>query len=246
MKATAFSLIEVMVVLAILGVLVTLALPRYEVFMAKSRQAEARINLGVIHSLQESYHLKHDHYFGGYCSKEIMVDKIDADGNVVEDSGGNAIKEPKSVACVATDKLGDPGVTFTMTHAPNAYGLTDAGTMNCYTNDLGFQVTGCSEGELRYGYFVGAGTVGDKTYYQAIAFGCSCTDETRIFPGCDGAGVSRGAGHSYTRPAGLQAAQCTASVGRPEGNTAFATGDAWCSDENRRVENYRDIVEFCS
>lgn len=243
MKAPAFSLIEIMVVLALLGVLVTLALPRYEVFLAKSRQAEARINLGVIHSLQESYHLKHDKYFGGYCGKEVTVK--DNDGDPVLDADGNPEKE--IVRCVkGEDELGDPGVTFRMTHAENAYGLTKSGVMRCYTNDLGFQVTGCSEGELRYGYFVGAGTVGDKTYYQAIAFGCSCTDEVRIFPGCDGAGVSRGAGNSYTRPAGLQAAQCTASVGRPEGNTAFATGDAWCSDENRRVENYRDIVEFCS
>ena len=227
-----FSLIEIMVVLALIGVLVTFALPRYEVFMAKSRQAEARINLGVLYSLQQSYFLKHGIYFGGYCSKEVTV----------TDSEGNTSIETRE--CESTDSLGSPGVTFSMTHAENAYGLTDSGIMRCYTNDLGFQVAGCSvsQSAVRYGYFL---TANSRTSFQAIAFACSCTDKTRIFPGCDGAGVARGAGNSYVRPPGLRDKQCTVAS-RDEADTTFAKGDAWCLDHNRRVENYRDIVEFCS
>ena len=50
-----FSLIELLVVGAIIGVLVTLAVPRYKAAVARSRQAEATNNLGTIRKLQEAY-----------------------------------------------------------------------------------------------------------------------------------------------------------------------------------------------
>ena len=40
---------------AIMGILVSLALPRYRLFMARSRMAEAKTNLGIIYGLQQSY-----------------------------------------------------------------------------------------------------------------------------------------------------------------------------------------------
>ena len=52
-----FTLIELLAAAAIIGVLVTLAVPRYLSFVAKSRQAEAKNNLGTIHKLQEAYYL---------------------------------------------------------------------------------------------------------------------------------------------------------------------------------------------
>ena len=52
-----FTLIELLAAAAIIGVLVTLATPRYLSFVAKSRQAEAKNNLGTINKLQEAYYL---------------------------------------------------------------------------------------------------------------------------------------------------------------------------------------------
>ena len=231
-----FTLLEIMVTVAVLGVLVTIALPRYEVFLANSRQSEAKINLGVIYSLQQTYHLKHDVYFGGYCDK----DKTDAGGNIIRDDDGNAIKE----ACAASDTLATPGIRYYMTHAENAYGLSKTGNKKCDTNELGFQVAGCSVGTpvMRYGYFLAGHS---KTGFHAIAYACSCTDKLRVYPACTGAGLARTSGASYTRPSGLQDMQCGGTI-RNEDHTKFSSGDAWCMDENRRVENYRDIVEFCS
>ena len=223
-----FTLLEIMVTVAVLGVLVTIALPRYEVFIAKSRKSEAKINLGVIYSLQQTYFLKHNTYFGGYCGKA----STDADNN------------PITIPCAAGDELGDTGVTFSMTHAENAYGINKSGNKHCPENDFGFQVAGCSVGTpvMRYGYFlVGNSPAG----FHAIAYGCSCTDKLRVYPGCDGAGLARSSGASYVRPSGLQTMQCGRTI-RDEGDTEFASGDAWCMDENRRMENYRDIVDFCS
>ena len=60
MKNKAFSLIELMAVVAIIGVLVTIVLPRFYTFVAKARMAEATGNLGVINKLQKSFYLAGD------------------------------------------------------------------------------------------------------------------------------------------------------------------------------------------
>ena len=60
-----FSLLELMVVVAILGVLATVAVPRFNIFRARSRQAEAKSNLGMIFTLQESFSIEHERYYDG-------------------------------------------------------------------------------------------------------------------------------------------------------------------------------------
>ena len=52
-----FTLIELMAAVAIIGVLVMLAMPRYKAFVAKSRQGEAKANLGTIGIMQEAYQM---------------------------------------------------------------------------------------------------------------------------------------------------------------------------------------------
>ncbi len=64
-KLLGFSLLELMVVVAILGVLATVAVPRFNIFRARSRQAEAKSNLGVIYTLQESFAIDHERYYNG-------------------------------------------------------------------------------------------------------------------------------------------------------------------------------------
>ena len=57
-----FSLVELMVVVAIIGVLAALAVPRFRVFQAKARQAEAKTNLTYIYALEESHFSEYDKY----------------------------------------------------------------------------------------------------------------------------------------------------------------------------------------
>ena len=57
-----FSLVELMAAVAIVGLLVSLALPRYRLFIARSRMAEAKTNLGIIYGLQQTYKAEFEKY----------------------------------------------------------------------------------------------------------------------------------------------------------------------------------------
>ena len=57
-----FSLVELMIVVGIIGVLATLAMPRFRQFQAKAKMAEAKNNLTHIFTLQQSYHLDQNIY----------------------------------------------------------------------------------------------------------------------------------------------------------------------------------------
>lgn len=63
-----FSLVELMIVVGIIGVLATLALPRFQQFQAKAKMAEARNMLAHIYTLEQSYNLDNNTYiaFGDY------------------------------------------------------------------------------------------------------------------------------------------------------------------------------------
>ncbi len=57
-----FSLVELMVVVAIISILAALALPRFQIFQAKARTSEAKANLQMIYTLQQAYHGENDEY----------------------------------------------------------------------------------------------------------------------------------------------------------------------------------------
>ena len=64
-KLAGFSLLELMVVVAILGVLATVAVPRFNIFRARARQSEVKSNLGVIFTLQEAFAIEQETYYSG-------------------------------------------------------------------------------------------------------------------------------------------------------------------------------------
>jgi prepilin-type N-terminal cleavage/methylation domain-containing protein len=65
-----FSLVELMVVVAIIGILAALAVPRFQTFQAKARQSEAKTNLSHIYTLEQAYHGENTAYvaFNGVTS----------------------------------------------------------------------------------------------------------------------------------------------------------------------------------
>jgi len=61
-SSSGFSLVELMVVVAIIGILAGLALPKFNLFQAKARQSEVKSNLSHIYTLQVSYFGDNDTY----------------------------------------------------------------------------------------------------------------------------------------------------------------------------------------
>jgi len=63
-----FTLIELMIVVAIIGILAAIAIPDFLTFQAKAKQSEAKQNLGAIYTTQIAYYGEKDSYASdGFC-----------------------------------------------------------------------------------------------------------------------------------------------------------------------------------
>ncbi|MHB8766768.1 MAG: type IV pilin protein [Deferrisomatales bacterium] len=60
-----FTLVELMMVVAILGILAAIAVPMYSGYIASSKKAEAKSNLETIRLLQEQYYADRRSYVAG-------------------------------------------------------------------------------------------------------------------------------------------------------------------------------------
>ena len=61
-----FTLIELMIVVAIIGILAAIAIPNFLRFQAKSKQSEAKGNLGGIFTAEVAYQGEHN-FFGNFA-----------------------------------------------------------------------------------------------------------------------------------------------------------------------------------
>ena len=61
-QGAAFTLVELLVVMAIIATLLTIAVPRYFAGVARSKEAVLRENLRAMRSSIDQYHADHDRY----------------------------------------------------------------------------------------------------------------------------------------------------------------------------------------
>lgn len=63
-KEKGFTLIELMIVVAIIGILAAIAIPNFMRYQAKAKQSEAKGNLGSIYTSLVTYYSENDAYTG--------------------------------------------------------------------------------------------------------------------------------------------------------------------------------------
>ncbi|TDY01169.1 type IV pilin protein [Thiohalophilus thiocyanatoxydans] len=62
---SAFTLIELMIVIAIIGIIAAIAVPSYTSYLEKSRMSEADKNIAALKQAQEQFYLENNAYFEG-------------------------------------------------------------------------------------------------------------------------------------------------------------------------------------
>lgn len=79
----AFSLQELLIALAIMGILVLIALPNLMPLITKAKSMEAQQQLGFLQTLEQNYFYMHSHYCGS-------LDELDFVQEPLVNDGGNA------------------------------------------------------------------------------------------------------------------------------------------------------------
>ncbi len=71
-----FTVTELMITVAIIGILVSVALPSYQEHMRKSRRSDARITLENLAAAQEIYYFHHHKYAEKFSDIRMVADSV--------------------------------------------------------------------------------------------------------------------------------------------------------------------------
>jgi len=94
MKSKGFSLIELMIVIAILGILVSVALPSYNSYIIRSKRTECRAAIMQVMQQQERYFTQQNTYLA-YASNTASIPMLQFSG----DNIGNSACTISAAAC---------------------------------------------------------------------------------------------------------------------------------------------------
>ena len=129
-----FTLIEMMIVVAIIALLATIAIPNYISFQLRAKTSEAKSNLGAIRTCEEAYMAEHDVYLT--CTANPVADptKLQRDWEVAPTGWTDIGFEPKGKVFFQYDVVvGTGGDTFTATATGDLNG--DGLVFSVYTLD---------------------------------------------------------------------------------------------------------------
>ena len=109
-----FTLVELMVVVGIIGILATIAIPNFRKYQAKSKTTEAKIQLSSVYTTQESMLLEYDTYAscltsGGYNPSPDEANRfygigfgaVSTQDGVAATAGLASCTAPAATACVS-------------------------------------------------------------------------------------------------------------------------------------------------
>jgi len=149
-----FSLIELMIVVAIIGILAAIAVPNFQRFQAKARQSEVRSNLAAIYTGEKAFQAEYNQFFAdfnnigyspagtyryehGFGAAGAVVAPPNYTGAGVA-AGAAPVNFSTAVLCAAAPAVSAAGCSTI--RAPIAPGAIGAG--NVVTNAPGFTAEG--------------------------------------------------------------------------------------------------------
>lgn len=109
-----FSLVELMVVVAIIGILAAIAIPSVNKYMAKARQSEAKTNLSSIYTAQKAFNSEYNTYDNrfaavGYTPEGSLRYNIGFTGGVIAGAANGYNSAPANVQIQASAYCGVNG-----------------------------------------------------------------------------------------------------------------------------------------
>ncbi len=118
MKNDGFTLIELMIVVAIIGVLSAIAVPNFQKYQAKSKTSEAKLHLSAVYTAQQSFFGDYNIFasclaYMGYDSSNEIDQRYYAVGYTVAASAINADAASSAVSLGLVDAAGACMVTGT-------------------------------------------------------------------------------------------------------------------------------------
>ena len=125
-----FSLVELLVVVAVIGIIAGLAIPRFMLTTAKSKQAEAKGILKQIYKMQRVYHQEYDTY-GANGQSASASGSFNTLGIEIMSSARyvySIIADSTTFTATATANLDDDVTIDTWT-------INQTGIMQCTSND---------------------------------------------------------------------------------------------------------------
>ena len=136
-----FTLIELMIVVAIIGILAAIAIPNFLTYQLKSRQAEAKTNLQAIKTSEVSFQAER----GCYIGIRVEAGQVAAAANV------KTAPWPWGIGALPTP-------------APVQWCTAVGGTFLGNFSDIGFKATG----NVNYVYGIDATTLGAPGLYTVL------------------------------------------------------------------------------
>jgi len=207
-----FTLIELMIAVAIIGILAAVAIPNFMKFQARSKQSEAKTNLKALFTAEKAFKLEKDRYSSLVGEIRFSPERNNryayylASGGTLDDRSGPTAPTGTGANGISVD-------TFTYADAE-----ADPATWP----------TGCGQTPVVVDAptpsFIG-GAAGDIDADDTIDH-WTISDQSRTLTGSGGGGGGHGHGHGHGGPpANSGGVPCSADQDNPSGEPANDTND---------------------